>query len=362
MKTYNEVHFGGGMSSGGSALRYSALDSQRFGFRVFRTREFACDSAQLVRDIIEADCDVAIVRLPAGGSIKFVQELAELGFPAVHADTLVYYECSLTNLLVSLDPVEGVTVESAVLEDSKELSTLVELVFQNYSSHYAANELFEPTLVAEGYAEWAMSFTNAPDRNVLLARAGDQIVGFLTLEVREQNVEIVLNGIHPEWTGRGIYGSLVRAAQRYGSEQDAERLIVSTQANNITVQRAWHREGLSLYAAYDTFHVNALLQSGNPYCDIRFNAREHLSVRYLSQELQEFLRLEFDVGLRLSNLEIVVLDTLVEGDLRLTLRSVPQAGSQRELLVGRLQNTDNSTVGIVRAERRLLKPSEINSK
>ncbi|MDJ0323891.1 GNAT family N-acetyltransferase [Cryobacterium sp. PH31-AA6] len=305
-----------------------------------------------MRDLIAADCDVAIVRMPAGPS-SFAQEITAMGFPVVHADTLVYYECSLVERAIAVTPSEGVLIDRALPGDSEELSALVDLVFQDYPSHYAANEHFDPALAAAGYADWAVGFIDSANRHVLLARIQDRIVGFLTLEVREQTVEIVLNGVHPAWTGRGVYGSLVRAAKSYAGREGVARIIVSTQISNIAVQRAWTREGFRLYAAYDTFHVNALLRTGIPFRVYNWETQRHISGNDILHALQECLGFDAEGSLQGSSLDVVVLNGMIPGKFDLVMRSVPGALAQSQYLVGCLRDAKHATVAIVRAVGKL---------
>lgn len=243
-----------------SKLEYSRLDSERFGLRVFRAHDSAL-GRELAVAIAENECDVAIVRVRAESALSSLSGVP--GFEVRHADTLVYYDCDPERVNSKLTTPAVMEVRSAEWRDEPALIALVERAFTNYPSHYVTNELFRPELVLAGYMQWASNFIDSPNREVLLAQEGDRLVGFLTYVTRDDAIEIVLNGVDPEWRGRGVYGGLLRSALARARQAGVHHVEVSTQINNYTVQRAWQREGFKLSAAFQTYHVNSMLHAGD---------------------------------------------------------------------------------------------------
>jgi GNAT superfamily N-acetyltransferase len=66
--------------------------------------------------------------------------------------------------------------------------------------------------------------------------------------------EIILNGVHREAEGKGYYSALLSAYLEQAARRGDKHVIVSTQLQNIRVQRVWSRHGLELDQSYYTFH------------------------------------------------------------------------------------------------------------
>ena len=76
-------------------LARSELESRRFGLDIVRARMDRVDAKELALAIVQAACDIAIVRVPAGLS-GTLDALRRLALPTRHADPLVYYPGDLT--------------------------------------------------------------------------------------------------------------------------------------------------------------------------------------------------------------------------------------------------------------------------
>jgi GNAT superfamily N-acetyltransferase len=331
-------------------LEYSSLDSIRFNLRVCRGRGTQFDPRQFVSEAVALDCDVAVIRLPAGSGTT-AKDIAASGFPVVHADTLVYYECVVESREPRKRRSSNATIRYATLEDVEELSSVVYQVFRDYESHYSANQLFDHSVVPAGYAEWAASFVGQLTKHVFVACVGDQIVGFLTSEVADDTVEIVLNGVHPDWSHQGIYGDLIKAVQEYAVHHGLARVIVSTQVQNFPVQRAWRREGFRLYSAYDTYHINTQLHTGAAAAERTIRLHGESPNRSLFDAVRAILIPNRDGGMLTSGITILPLKELAAGDHLVSIRSVRSAGNaDQTLLIGKILQDDGSVAAILRVE------------
>lgn len=260
-------------------LSYSPLDSERFGYRIFRGTLQRVDARGLGELLIKERIDVGIIRVPAGVESAGVQRLDRYGFSVLHADTLVYYQTSLENRVPQ--GLRNVDVEFSVATESdrEELVALIHSTFSDYASHYHSNSLFDPVDILEGYVEWASGFiTSDAGRTTWVARRKGEMVAFACcLETPEEgSCEGVLFGVHPSHAGGGLYGDLIRHSQAEYRSRGARTMKVSTQVWNTAVQKVWAREGFHLTEAFDTFHVNALLGSGKTKVehDLRFTAEQ----------------------------------------------------------------------------------------
>ena len=94
-----------------------------------------------------------------------------------------------------------------------------------------------------------------------LAEAKGEVTGFSCYRIDDATgLAIgVLNGVLPDFRGRGIYHSMLRRMLRDFGSRGLKRFAIATQAQNVAVQRIWVGERLALLGTYNTIHVNALL-------------------------------------------------------------------------------------------------------
>jgi len=148
---------------------------------------------------------------------------------------------------------------------------LVARVFDGYVNHYTANPLLEPDLALEGYVDWVRRTAQAnPDSLGVLAH-GERSVGVATwfVDPGGEVVEILLAGLVPEARGHGWYAALLAEVGRVATGLDVPRVVISTQAANVAVQRAWVSAGFKPLAAVTTAHAvrRGLLPGSHPAPD-----------------------------------------------------------------------------------------------
>lgn len=247
-----------------SQLEYSPLESSRFELRVARGAFEEIDERLLAHEILNERLDVAIIRVPTDRS-SAVQRLIRSGLHAIHADTLVYYETDLRRNEPAALRNADLQFSDATDEDRPALEELIDQTFAGYKSHYHANPRFSDDAIIAGYRQWAQGYVGAGDgRQTWVARRNGKIVAFACCrsEADGETCEGVLYGVHPDHSGGGLYGDLIRYTQADFRLRGFGRMKVSTQIQNFAVQKVWAREGFVLVRAYNTFHVNALLSCG----------------------------------------------------------------------------------------------------
>lgn len=235
-------------------LKYSPLDSNRFGIRIERAHIDAETSvAAAVEAIRSSTADLIIARFNAG-MCAIPNALLEAGETLIHADTLVYYETALP----AHSGNAAANVRRATETDLKAIRSIASGAFKNYRAHYSANPLLSATKILDGYIEWAQSRADPsnPSNDTWLVSVGEIAAGFATCDIQNGNVEIVLNAVHPSFERKGLYGTLLRHLLHHYSEAGMGSLKISTQIWNYTVQRQWARAGLLLTNAYDTYHID----------------------------------------------------------------------------------------------------------
>ena len=242
----------------GVSYAASPWDSRRFGTSVARLTvghgtTWSPGLVEEVRAALGGDDQVLVVRHPP--ELTGLSEvLAESRRRLLPADALVYWETSAVPLSTSAPTARGLTVTRGI-GTAAELDQTVRATFADYPNHYAVNPLFPPEDVLAGYVEWALRAAGADDVAVL--RDGEGVAGFATWSVEQAlgHVEIELAGLVPRARGCGAYGQLLAEVGRVAHEAGIATVMISTQAGNVRVQRAWHRAGLAPMAVFTTLHA-----------------------------------------------------------------------------------------------------------
>lgn len=246
-------------------LSFSPLDSSRFGCQVFRGSIEKVDDRALLSAIIEGNVDIAILRVPSGTG-RGLQRLGRYGMPPIHADTLVYYHLALDKYTPTMLRNADLEFATARPSDRDEIMKLVLATFDGYVSHYHANPQLKSGDILDGYAEWAAGYidSESSQRTTWVVRSAGTIVAFAccSSDASSNTAEGVLYGVHPAYSGRGLYGDLIRHTQAEYKKLGFASMEVSTQIWNLAVQKVWAREGFVLRESFDTYHVNAMLSSG----------------------------------------------------------------------------------------------------
>ncbi|MEO8839528.1 MAG: GNAT family N-acetyltransferase [Herbaspirillum sp.] len=251
--------------------------------RVVRGRVDSIDLKALAAEIIAINCDVAIVRVPSHCASR-IAGLARWALPVLHADTLVHYQCDLTRLeakpLRNGDLIFALASEA----DLPQLREMIAITFRDYASHYQANPLFGAEKILAGYQQWAENHLTDPDCDLWTARRGSRLVAFAACrnDLHRGESEGILYGVSPQAAGGGLYGDLIRYTQAEAKSRGLSVMKVSTQVGNFAVQKVWAREGFYLFEALDTFHINALLFSGETAIDRTVTFDSH-TVRKFSE-------------------------------------------------------------------------------
>jgi GNAT superfamily N-acetyltransferase len=239
----------------------SPLESDRFGVSIARVvvgLDAVWDDS--VAGALTAACardeDVLVVRW-ASGLVQCGAALAASGRDLIPADTLVYWEVA-TDRLSRAD--SGLPDDLRVRRDPTapaDLDGLVSDVFGGYVNHYTANPLLEPDLALAGYVDWVRRTALDDPGSLAVLMHGDESVGVATWFVDPVGgfVEILLAGLVPGGRGHGWYGALLAEVGRVAAGVGVPRVVISTQAANVAVQRAWVKAGFRPFAAVTTAHA-----------------------------------------------------------------------------------------------------------
>jgi GNAT superfamily N-acetyltransferase len=243
------------MQSTECQVSLSAIDAERFGMQSARAVNVTVDNLQSVLDFCRDNNVKFLIARCNMTDIKAVQAMEGEGF--FLTDTLVYYQWNPRFPSVASPTSQNVTVRAVKQEEEGAVQELAALSFQGYYGHYHADPRLDPAKCDETYASWAYrSCTSREVANeVLVAEMENGLVGFITLRINSSNEgEFVLGGVRPDAQGFGIYSLLFSAGKKWLLDQGVERIIVSTQLPNTTVQKVWTGQGFWLNHAFYTFH------------------------------------------------------------------------------------------------------------
>ena len=242
----------------GSVLitRDSPLETRRFGPTFSRAIVPLDLGESAFEDVLqflrEDEADVVVLRYPAA-RVDWFARLFAADRDLICADSLTYWSLKVGS---GRRPEVDLSLTAAVAEavDSQLIGGLVDDIFTGYGNHYLANPLLSSDNALAGYREWAQH-SAAHDTVVSLTCRGEGIVGLATLESSAQTCEIQLAGIKSRYQKHGYYAHLLAGCENFAADIFASQLVISTQAHNANVQRAWARYGFEPVGTFLTVHA-----------------------------------------------------------------------------------------------------------
>jgi len=242
-------------------IALSESEGRRFGLKAGRVEaDSICPEALRIAAAGQG-YDWLVVRLPSG-SERLVDSLRLQGLEPQQTDTLATWGIELERSRFEqpgLSP--GWTWQPASAGDAEDIALLVRSVFERYPNHYTANPLLDPALALEGYVEWALRHIDGADRLCGVLRIDGLLAGFSCSrhEPSEGLAVGVLHGVHPSFSGRGVYRKMIEASLAHYQGQSYREFRIATQAGNLTVQNLWARLGFALLRNQITVHLMPLL-------------------------------------------------------------------------------------------------------
>lgn len=233
----------------------SDLESSASGLSVGRLTAWptgAMDGRAVRRAILESAHDLVVVR-SACDDVLLGAQLQCDELVCWQADTLMYFEIS-TATQSGAGP--G-SLEICDVGDRSDVDDMVRQAFADYRNHWAANPALARMSVTDAYADWATSSLTDRDRVVLRYSTQDgQAAGVcLVDDADERFEEILLAGVVPGQRRQGAYQSMLRQVIARAGSLGKDSVVISTQASNIAVMRAWARVGMLPTISLNTLHV-----------------------------------------------------------------------------------------------------------
>jgi GNAT superfamily N-acetyltransferase len=232
---------------------FSQIDSDRFGVRVARAQVVPHNLPRVLEFCTAENIDLLIARCSTN-DLAAAQEMQMHGF--LMMDTLVYYGFDLRRRPIPEDNGK-LLVRTLRPEDRDQVRNVAKEAFKGYMGHYHADRRLDRRKCDETYASWAerSCVPKAAADAVLVAEHNGDVAGFATLRLNSsEEVEGILFAVAPEWQGHGVCGSLMIHSLRWTAAQGAQRMIISTQVTNVSMQKVWCRVGFEPSHSYYTFH------------------------------------------------------------------------------------------------------------
>jgi len=234
----------------------SATESEASGLVVGRLDLWPpgiTDGHKAIQLIQASECDLVVVRHSAD-DVRFAAQIKSSEFISWQADTLLYYSMEISG---PESQISGIELDLLGHQNIQISDSLIGRTFSDYRNHYSSNPLLSRIDVVAAYQDWTRACLNTPNTPVFRAR--DQDFGAFGICVLDETstefTEILLAGVVPEARRLGLYSSMFREVIQRQSQRSIPSLVISTQAANIGVIRAWSKIGLLPVLALNTVHV-----------------------------------------------------------------------------------------------------------
>lgn len=238
-------------------ILFSPIETQRLSYNIYRAKDQQLDIEKINLFVNQHQNAILIYRVPVQEQDK-LHLLNKYKIQYLVADTLVYYSKDL-NLHTHKNLKNNLKFVNA---DSNHLDVLKELassIFKDYKNHYSSNPFLKKEDILDGFVEWAISFITTPNENkkCFIIFKENSPVAFSNYYLYPDNnsVEGVLNGVHPNFSGKGIYRDFIIYGLNFFKNLGYGELFTSTQIQNLLVQRVWNQENFLIKEAYLTFHI-----------------------------------------------------------------------------------------------------------
>lgn len=239
----------------------SEEESKRFERLIVRCQIIDNSFNDLYKKVKDLNNSTVILRFPTSHLREFnSSKISELG--AIFCDSLVYYKTIIDAEHIS--PLQNkLTFNKWNPLLRQEIDEMVGEIFSGYTNHYFSNPILLPSKIKAGYLEWMTNYVDPPEDTSLLkiglfGELNQVRSSFATCEFnhKAKEGEGVLFGVLPKFSGQGIYTDLIREAKRISLQLDISEFYVSTQIQNVAVQKTWVREGFKIFNSYYTVHIN----------------------------------------------------------------------------------------------------------
>jgi ribosomal protein S18 acetylase RimI-like enzyme len=183
--------------------------------------------------------------------LPIIQSLEKIG--AILADILLTFYFNVRNEVI-LSPTRHFEIGKAAERDKFELVKMSRKVFR--INHFHADPLLSKRKADELYAKWMANCLKGSVDKVLVAKKGNEVLGFITCRIERVGKShrygvIDLIGVKDEYIGKGIGLTLVYRALEWFSKS-TNSIYVGTQAANLPAVKLYEKAGFDrIYSEAD---------------------------------------------------------------------------------------------------------------
>lgn len=185
--------------------------------------------------------------------------LQAAGFRLV--DTVVHLAVTPKAFKGPVPDVAGLTLRWATAGDADALGELSARAFSDPAAtfnRYLNDPRLTPEQVRRVYFTWGRTSVGGPAADAtLVVMDGARLAGYLTLKHPDVSgkARVPLNAVDDAYRGKGLYRWLVSEAARRMFERGATKLEVTTQLQQLAVQKTWWQLGGALEGSSYSFHL-----------------------------------------------------------------------------------------------------------
>lgn len=184
-----------------------------------------------------------------------IQHFENVG--AVLTDVLLTFYCNIKNEFKPVRPLNSARVEKANRDDEEELIAISREAFK--TDHFHGDSLLPKSKADKLYAKWVSNVIKQQNNQVLVARDGEEILGFVSCRVEKiPNIYrygvIDLIAVKDEHRGKGLGSALVLGALEWFSGY-TKSVYVGTQASNFSALRIYQKCGFKIVNSECDLHL-----------------------------------------------------------------------------------------------------------
>ena len=237
----------------------STIDTDRFGFTIAKVNDIKLlTSTTGLKKFREVGVKLIISRIPSE-QVSAVHALEEIGGRLM--DIQATYRLEYDRQIID----NSYTNSDIVTRNAKEvdlpiLMEIAESSFTNYG-HYYADPRLEKKLIPGIYRDWIRRsvINNKVADCVLVATHNDEILGFLSFQIRSLNEKKYaaggLGAVTNKSRGKNIFATLTLDGLSWGVDMGLDWMEHNVLINNYPVNRVFAKIGFISSASFLTFHL-----------------------------------------------------------------------------------------------------------
>jgi ribosomal protein S18 acetylase RimI-like enzyme len=237
-----------------SSVYLSALDRERFGYNIARAMQVTGENVSQVLEFCHDQKVEMLIARCNTSEIDTVQFLEKAGFLLM--DTLVYDVFDTRKRAVPSDT-PTVTLRTYRHDDYEQLQAVARLAFHGHFGHYHADKRLDPRKADDVYTSWIQRCCESREvaDDIIVAEDQGKIVAFAPLRIQaEQEGEMLVGAVLPDYQGRGIFRSCTVATLQWFDQRQIPVIWLSTLINNLPIRKIVTRLGFEPAHSFYTFH------------------------------------------------------------------------------------------------------------